>query len=83
MANAKKDRQDKIAKLIVFAFIVLLPFGVLLEFNIFLGAFEISVHPIDLIAIFSLIYSFYNWVESKKYYFVIAPFILAPFCLLL
>jgi len=75
MANAKKDRQVKIAQLIVFAFIVLLPFGVLLEFNIILGAFEISVHPIDLIAIFSLIYSFYNWVESKKYYFVIAPFI--------
>lgn len=74
MIGKKKDRQNKLTEIILFIFLVLFPFGVILSFNFHLRGFKISIHPIDVIAITALIYTF-KQVQLKKYIFYLSPFI--------
>lgn len=77
MANAKKYKQGKILDITLFLFLVLFPFGVLLDYEVGFGIFKLSVRPIDLVALFALTLVIFRWVVFKKYSLYFIPFIFA------
>ncbi len=70
-------KRDKITEWLVFAYLILFPFGQIIRLNLNLGGRVVPLHPTDVIAGFYLLIFFLGHTEKPKFYQLAKNFIWA------
>lgn len=77
MVIAAKVKKNNLKEFVIFILLVILPFGVLLDREVLFGVFQLTIRPLDLVSLMSLVIVISEWNAFKKHKFYLKSFLVA------